>query len=110
MTLLPTLVLDMQSAIDGVSKPGCLLWASMPCIGGSPWQHINRHNPGGLEKLDAHVKDWYKIWTAFKAVARECIKHNGHIAVEWPLGCDYVLEISHRAGVLRRAPARQDYI
>ena len=27
-----------------------------------------------LEKLDAHIKDWYKIWTAFKVVARECIK------------------------------------
>ena len=58
-----------KRAIDGVSKPGCLLWASTPCIGGSPSQHINRHKPGGLEKLDAHVKYWYKIWTAFKVVA-----------------------------------------
>ena len=79
----------LKRAVDGVSKPGCLLWASMPCIGGSPWQHINRHKPGGLEKLDAHIKDWYKISTAFKVVAKECIKHNGHIAVEWPSGCDY---------------------
>ena len=79
----------LKRAVEGVSKPGCLLWASMPCIGGSPWQHINRHKPGGLEKLDAHIKDWYKIWTAFKTVARECIKHQGHIAVEWPSGCDY---------------------
>ena len=50
------------------------------------------HKPSqtwGLEKLDAHIKDWYKIWTAFKVVARECIKHKGHIAVEWPSGCDY---------------------
>ena len=56
---------------------------------GVPWQRINRHKPGGLEKLDAHIQDWYKIWTAFKVVARECIKHNGHIAVVWPSGCDY---------------------
>ena len=34
----------LKRALDGVSKPGCLLWASMPCIGGSPWQH-NRHKP-----------------------------------------------------------------
>ena len=79
----------LKRAIEGVSKRGCLLWASMPCIGGSPWQHINRHKPGGLERLDAHITGWYKIWTAFRAVARECIKHNGHIAVEWPSGCDY---------------------
>ena len=43
----------------------------------------------GFEKLDKHIKDWHKIWIAFKAVARESIKHNGHIAVEWPSGCDY---------------------
>ena len=79
----------LRRALDGVRRPHCLLWASMPCIGGSPWQHINRHKPGGLERLDAHIKEWYKIWTAFKAVARECIKYNGHIAVEWPSGCDY---------------------
>ena len=79
----------LKRAVEGVSKPGSLLWASMPCIGGSPWQHMNRHKPGGLEKLDAHIKDLYKIWTAFKVVARECIKHKGYIAVEWPSGCDY---------------------
>ena len=32
----------------------------MPCIGGSPWQHVNRHKPGGLEKLDAHIKSGIK--------------------------------------------------
>ena len=37
----------LKRALDGVRKPGCSLWASMPCIGGSPWQHINRHKPGG---------------------------------------------------------------
>ena len=79
----------LKRAVDGVSKPGCLLWASMPCIGVSPWQRINRHKPGGLKKFDAHIKDWYKIWTAFKVVARECIKHDGHVAVEWPSACDY---------------------
>ena len=66
----------LKRALDGVRKPKCLLWASMPCIGGSPWQHINRHKSGGLMKLDAHIKDWYKIWTCFQAVARECIKHS----------------------------------
>lgn len=79
----------LERAPDGVLKPGCLLWASMPCTGGSPWQHINRHTLGGLDKLDARIKDWRKIWTSFKTVARECIKHSGHIAVGWPSGCDY---------------------
>ena len=103
-----TINAGLKRALGGVSKLGCLLWASMPCIGGSPWQHINRHKPGGLEKLDTHIKDWYKvdslqdtyIWTAFKAVARECTKHNCHIAVEWPSGCDYWRYYAHSARVL----------
>ena len=45
-------------------------------------------NLGGWRN-STHIQDWYKIWTAFRAVAGECIKHNGHIAVEWPSGCDY---------------------
>ena len=40
----------LKRAFDGVRKPGYLLWASMPCIGGSPWQHINRHKPGGAKE------------------------------------------------------------
>ena len=30
-----------------------------------------------------------RLWTAFKVVARERLKHSCHIAVEWPSGCDY---------------------
>ena len=79
----------LQRALEGVRQPNCLLWASMPCIGGSPWQNTNRHKPGGLEKLDKHIKDWYKILISFKLVAKECFNYGGHIAVEWPSGCDY---------------------
>ena len=50
------------------------------------------HQPSqtwGVRKTRRHIKDWFKIWTTLKVVARECIKHNGHIAVEWHSGCDY---------------------
>jgi hypothetical protein len=30
-----------------------LLWASMPCTGGCPWQHINVKRPGGMERVTA---------------------------------------------------------
>ena len=65
------------------SGPLCL------AVGGLLGSVLIVTNLGGLEKPDAHIKDWYKIWTAFKVVARERIQHNGHIAVEWPSGCDY---------------------
>ena len=74
--------LKVFANLDAYSGPPCLVLEV-------PRGNINRHKPGGLEKLDKHIKDWHKIRIAFKAVARESIKHNGHIAVEWPSGCDY---------------------
>ena len=37
----------LKRAIDGVSKPGCLLWASMPCIGGPLGSTSTVTNLGG---------------------------------------------------------------
>ena len=34
-------------AIKAVRAETTLLWASMPCTGGSPWQEINKLKPGG---------------------------------------------------------------
>jgi len=34
-------------AIRAVQANNTLLWASMPCTGGSPWQEINKLKPGG---------------------------------------------------------------
>ena len=85
--MLPRLVLSVHLTVlvnlDVYYGPLCL------ALGGSPWQHISRHKPEGLEKADTHIKHWFKIWTDFKAVSRECFKHNSHIAVEWPSECDY---------------------
>eukprot|EP00972_Heterocapsa_arctica_P003755 560211-Heterocapsa_arctica.AAC.2 len=27
----------------------------MPCVGGSPWQNINRLRKGGKERVEAHI-------------------------------------------------------
>ena len=29
------------------------------------------------------------MWASFKIVAKECHKHGGRIATEWPKGCEY---------------------
>ena len=71
MMLQPMLVLNVQLMVsvnqDVCSGPLCLV------SGGPLGSVLIVTNLGGLEKLDAHIKDWYKIWTAFKVVARECI-------------------------------------
>ena len=76
-------------AIEAVRYDNCLLSASIPCTGGSPWQNINSQKPGGLEKIKEHKRLFNKIWTSFKIVAKECRKHGGRIAIEWPKGCEY---------------------
>ena len=68
-----------------------MIWTALPCTGGSPWQNINRHMPGGMERLRAH-------WKLFDALL-EKIEHfvgwlskqnrNWRITMEWPRNCAY---------------------
>ena len=72
-----------------VRSENCLLWASMPCTGGSPFQNLNRHKPGGEARLAKHRSLFAKIFKSFASVARTCHAHGGRIAIEWPAGCAY---------------------
>ena len=78
-------------AIEAVRSENGLLWASISCTGGSPWQNINAKKPGGPDKIKEHKRLFNEIWTSFKIVANECRKHGGRIAIEWPKGCEYWL-------------------
>ena len=42
----------LYKAIEAVRSENCLLWASIPCTGGSPWQNINVKKPGGPDKKE----------------------------------------------------------
>eukprot|EP00972_Heterocapsa_arctica_P012714 1867074-Heterocapsa_arctica.AAC.1 len=61
----------------------------MPCVGGSPWQKLNRLRTGEQAKVDAHIRFFDKIWEKFKHVALQCIKDGGRVAIEWPTDCAY---------------------
>ena len=41
----------LYKAIEAVRSDNCLLWASIPCTGGSPWRNINSKKLGGLERI-----------------------------------------------------------
>ena len=69
--------------------PNVLLWASMPCTGGSPWFHINKVKPGGDIRLKKHVALFSKIWRAFQKACAAVDKVGGFIAIEWPRNCSY---------------------
>jgi len=50
-------------------KPNVMLWASMPCTGGSPWQKLNARRPGVAAKIQRHIDLAQKIWKAFEVCA-----------------------------------------
>ena len=52
-----------------VKSENCLLWASMPCTGGSPFQNLNRHKPGGDARLAKHRAEFARIFKSFRSVA-----------------------------------------
>ena len=89
-----TTTAGLQTALRSVSDPtgGLLLWASIPCTGGSAWQHINKRHSNGRLLIKKHKALFAKIWAAFEIVARRCWQAGGHIAIEWPRGCSYCHE------------------
>ena len=66
-----------------------LFYVSLPCTGGCPWNHINKDNPGGKQKIKLHQK---KFWSLFKRM-RETIssleKEEVRVAMELPSRCSY---------------------
>jgi hypothetical protein len=44
----------LVTAMEAVDGPNVLLWGSLPCTGGSAWQRINKHRPGGHARLRKH--------------------------------------------------------
>ena len=66
-----------------------LLWASMPCAGGCPWQRINVKRPGGMERVKQQYALFRKIWASFVQVAESVLERGGHIAIEWPNNCAF---------------------
>ena len=37
-------------------KVRVLVWASIPCTGGSPWQRVNKHIPSAAVKIEGHIQ------------------------------------------------------
>jgi len=79
----------IQMAMNSIVGPNTLLWGSIPCTGGCPWQRINKNRPGGEAKLRKHVSIFKKIWESFARIARAVVDAGGVVAIEWPRSCSY---------------------
>ena len=79
----------IQMALKAVETPNTLLWAAMPCTGGSTWQRLNIKRRGVAKKIRAHIRLFNQLFIVFKRVATHALKHNNHVAIEWPRHCSY---------------------
>ena len=66
-----------------------VLWGSIPCTGGSPWQCANRKFPGYESRMTNHIMLWKDLWNNFVTLAGLVRAKNGSINLEWPKGCRY---------------------
>ena len=80
---------------------GIFLWASMPCTGGSPWQHINALRARCRRKIAEHRENHLKIWKSFEVVAEQVVKEGNLLAREWPNSCSYWREPHVRSFIER---------
>ena len=66
-----------------------LIWASLPCTGGTPWNFINNKIPSARKKVANHRKLFNLLWKSFEAFLDEMGHLSPSIAIEWPKGCTY---------------------
>ena len=76
-------------------SPGRLLfWAAIPCIGGCPWQRLNRKHPRAKARIEQHRAIWRRLWDNFVLAAEKAMLWGAVIVIEWPQQCDYWRESS----------------
>ena len=75
---------------NAITQPGDVLWHSQPCTGGCPWQIVNAKRSHATKlKIDAHWKEFARLWNAFQIVAQHAIDVGASVYHEWPRGCMY---------------------
>ena len=83
----------LEKALDAVRAfvgPNILVWISIPCTGGSPWQRINVAKSERARWLvEGHYRLFRALWNNVKKVATYVNKLGGYIAIEWPKLCAY---------------------
>ena len=70
-------------------KGRLLVWASLPCTGGTPWIHVNKTIPSAANKVEEHQKEFRKLWNALMDLVNSLRSASPYIAIEWPKGCVY---------------------
>ena len=66
-----------------------LLYASLPCVGGSPWGSVNSLTESGAERIEQQQKDFSKLFKSFQKLIQEIDGPQLSIAFELSKNCKY---------------------
>jgi hypothetical protein len=82
----------MAKAMAALRSAGSsvMLWGSLPCTGGCPWQRLNAsRGPETEAKIRAHWALFELLWVSFEELATACLAQGGCVSLEWPSMCKY---------------------
>ena len=80
----------LRAVSDPLLGPNTMLWGSIPCTGGCPWQRINVTRGEATEaKIREHWSVFDSLWENFVKVADRCLSKGGCVSMEWPQQCMY---------------------
>ena len=80
---------EVQSFRESNPEGEILLYASLPCVGGSPWGYINGLTEKGAERIEQQQKDFTKLFKSLQKVIHEIDGPHFSIAFELSKNCKY---------------------
>ncbi len=73
----------------GVCSKRGLLFGSIPCTGGCPFNSINGRTEQGRNNIRRHVAAMIPLLRTFERLCALADRCNNFICLEWPAGCSY---------------------
>jgi len=79
-----------DKVLDALRQPNCVVFASLPCTGGSPWQIVNKRHPACRRLLRKHYTLFNQLFDSLLKLYDE-LRGFGPIPIifEWPRCCRY---------------------
>ena len=80
---------EVKSFRTSHPKGKILLYASLPCVGGSPWGNVNKETEEGEARIQQQQEEFTKLFKPFKKFIEILKDENAHIAFELSRNCKY---------------------
>ena len=80
---------EVQAFRENNPQREVLLYASLPCVGGSPWGNINAMTDIGAERIEQQQKEFTQLFKSLQKLIDEIDGPHFSIAFELPKNCKY---------------------